>query len=159
MGFSDDSDTKESTRECRIHGFDPWVRDPLKEEMATHSSILAWEIWWTEEPGGLQSMVSQRIRRDWVSTVSDGWTPRKWSPNYWFIAKPFMFLSQTILPTLLMTIEPQRPHGSAYLYFLLFPEYICFHFPMSLFMLFLIYLPFSSFKAHVNMFKVHVKYF
>ena len=30
--------------------------DPLKEEMATHSSILAWKILWTEEPGGLQSM-------------------------------------------------------------------------------------------------------
>ena len=30
--------------------------DPLKKEMATHSSILAWEIPWTEEPGGLQSM-------------------------------------------------------------------------------------------------------
>ena len=38
--------------------------DPLEEEMATHSSILAWEISWTEEPGGLQSMVSQRIRHD-----------------------------------------------------------------------------------------------
>ena len=33
--------------------------DPLKEEMATHSSILAWTIPWTEEPGGLQSMGSQ----------------------------------------------------------------------------------------------------
>ena len=33
--------------------------DPLEEEMATHSSILAWEILWTEEPGGLQSMGSQ----------------------------------------------------------------------------------------------------
>ena len=33
--------------------------DPLEEEMATHSSILAWEISWTEEPGGLQSMGSQ----------------------------------------------------------------------------------------------------
>ena len=32
--------------------------DPLEEEMATHSSILAWEIPWTEEPGGLQSMGS-----------------------------------------------------------------------------------------------------
>ena len=31
-------------------------RDPLEEEMATHSSILAWRIPWTEEPGGLQSM-------------------------------------------------------------------------------------------------------
>ena len=34
--------------------------DPLEEEMATHCSILAWEILWTEEPGGLQSMGSQK---------------------------------------------------------------------------------------------------
>ena len=34
--------------------------DPLKKEMATHSSIVAWEIPWTEEPGGLQSMGSQK---------------------------------------------------------------------------------------------------
>ena len=33
--------------------------DPLEEDMATHSSILAWRIPWTEEPGGLQSMVSK----------------------------------------------------------------------------------------------------
>ena len=38
----------------------PGQEDPLEEEMATHSSILAWEIPWTEEPGGLQSMGSQR---------------------------------------------------------------------------------------------------
>ena len=37
---------------------------PLEEEMATHSSILGWEIPWTEEPGGLQSMWLQRVRRD-----------------------------------------------------------------------------------------------
>ena len=36
--------------------------DPLEEEMATHSSILAWSIPWTEEPGGLQTMGSQRVR-------------------------------------------------------------------------------------------------
>ena len=36
-------------------------QDPPEEEMATHSSILAWEILWTEEPGGLQSMGSQRV--------------------------------------------------------------------------------------------------
>ena len=35
--------------------------DPLEKEMATHSSILAWRIPWTEEPGGLQSMGSQRV--------------------------------------------------------------------------------------------------
>ena len=38
--------------------------DLLEKEMATHSSILAWEIPWTEEPGGLQSMGSQRVRCD-----------------------------------------------------------------------------------------------
>ena len=38
--------------------------DLLKKEMATHSSILAWEIPWTEEPGGLQSTGSQRVRYD-----------------------------------------------------------------------------------------------
>ena len=38
--------------------------DPLEKGMATHSSILAWRILWTEEPGGLQSMGSQRVRRD-----------------------------------------------------------------------------------------------
>ena len=36
----------------------------LEEEMATHSSILAWEIPWTEEPGGLQSVGSQRVGHD-----------------------------------------------------------------------------------------------
>ena len=46
-----------------------WVRslgweDPLEKEMATHSSILAWEIPWMEEPGGLQSTASQRVRHD-----------------------------------------------------------------------------------------------
>ena len=38
--------------------------DPLEKEMATHSSILAWRIPWTEEPGRPQSMGSQRVRQD-----------------------------------------------------------------------------------------------
>ena len=38
--------------------------DPLEKEMATHSSILAWEIPWTEDPGGLQSMGLQRVGYD-----------------------------------------------------------------------------------------------
>ena len=37
--------------------------DPLEEGTATHSSVLAWRIPWTEEPGGLQSMGSHRVRR------------------------------------------------------------------------------------------------
>ena len=42
---------------------DPWVgqKDPLEKEMATHCSIIAWEIPWAEEPSGLQSMGSQRV--------------------------------------------------------------------------------------------------
>ena len=40
--------------------------DPMEKEMATHSSILSWEIPWTEEPGGLQSTGSQRVRHNWV---------------------------------------------------------------------------------------------
>ena len=45
--------------------------DPLEKEMATHSTILAWEILWTEEPGGLQSKDSQRAGHDWATnTVS-----------------------------------------------------------------------------------------
>ena len=38
--------------------------DPLEKEMAIHSSILAWEIPWTEEPGGLESTWSQRVGHD-----------------------------------------------------------------------------------------------
>ena len=42
----------------------PVQEEPLEEEMAAHSRILAWKISWTEEPGGLQSMGSQRVRDD-----------------------------------------------------------------------------------------------
>ena len=44
--------------------------DPLEEEMATHSSILAWRIPWTEGPGGLQFMGSQRVGHDWVAELN-----------------------------------------------------------------------------------------
>ena len=44
-------------------------RSPEKE-MATHSSILAWKIPWTEEPGRLQSMGSQRVRHDWATSLT-----------------------------------------------------------------------------------------
>ena len=54
-----------------------WVRflgweDPLEEEMATHSSILAWEIPWTEEPGGLQTMGLQRVGQDLAAEDAHG---------------------------------------------------------------------------------------
>ena len=49
-------------RETRVQSLGQ--EDPLEEEMATHSRILAWRIPWTEEPGGLQSMGSLRVGHD-----------------------------------------------------------------------------------------------
>ena len=51
-----------------------WIRslgweDPLEEGMATHSSVPAWRILWTEEPGGLQSMGLQRVGYEWVTNT------------------------------------------------------------------------------------------
>ena len=48
---------------------DPWVRRAPGEGNATHSSILAWQIPWTEEPEGLQSMGSQRVGHYWVTNT------------------------------------------------------------------------------------------
>ena len=50
--------------DARDLGWIPGLEDPLEKEMATYSSILAWKIPWTEEPGGLQSMGLQRVRDD-----------------------------------------------------------------------------------------------
>ena len=52
-----------------------WIRflneeDPLEEEMATHSSILAWRSPWTEKPGRLQSLRSQRVGHDLVTKTA-----------------------------------------------------------------------------------------
>ena len=46
--------------------------DPLEEGMSTHSSMLAWRILWKEEPGGLQSVGSQRVSHDWVTNTTTG---------------------------------------------------------------------------------------
>ena len=52
----------QETQEMRVRSLGQ--EDPLEEGMATHSSILAWRIPWTEVPGGLQSMGSQRVWHD-----------------------------------------------------------------------------------------------
>ena len=60
----------------------------LEEAMAPHSSTLAWKIPWTEEPGGLQSMWSWRVRHDWATSLSLStfmhWR-RKWQPTPVFL--------------------------------------------------------------------------
>ena len=70
MGFPGGSDGKEST--CNAGDLVPplgW-EGPLEKRMATHSSILAWRIPWTEDPGRLLSRGSQRVGHDWVTSVS-----------------------------------------------------------------------------------------
>ena len=57
------------TVKCLSTMWETWVRylsreDPLEKEMAAHSSAIAWKIPWTEEPGRLQSMESQRVGHD-----------------------------------------------------------------------------------------------
>ena len=66
MGIPGASDSKESICNAGDQGLIPGREDPLEKEMATHSSVLACRIPWTEEPGELQSMQSQRIGHDWV---------------------------------------------------------------------------------------------
>ena len=51
--------------------------DPLEKALATHASILAWKIPGTENPGGLQSMESQRVRNDWLIKHSTAYTNHK----------------------------------------------------------------------------------
>ena len=61
-GLSYGSDGKDSACIAEDSGSIPGLEDPLEKEMATHSSILAWRISWTEDPGGLKSMESQKSR-------------------------------------------------------------------------------------------------
>ena len=62
QGFLGSSNGKESACSAGDSGSSLGQEDPLEKGLATHSSILAWRIPWTEEPGRLQSMDSQRVR-------------------------------------------------------------------------------------------------
>ena len=71
-GFPRGSDSRESA--CSADS-STWVQflgqeDPLEKGLATGSTILAWRIPWTEEPGGLQSRGSQRVGHDWMTSLS-----------------------------------------------------------------------------------------
>ena len=70
MGFPGGSEVKASACNVGDLCLIPGLEDPLEKEMATHSSILAWRIPWTEEPGGLQSMGSQRVGHDSAASLT-----------------------------------------------------------------------------------------
>ena len=63
------SDGKESTCSAGDPVRSLGQEDPLEKEMATHSSILAWKIPWMEDPGRLQSVGSQRVGHDWMTSL------------------------------------------------------------------------------------------
>ena len=64
MGKTGGSEVKASARNAGDPGSIPGSGRSLEKEMATHSSILVWEIPWIQEPGGLQPMGSQRLKHD-----------------------------------------------------------------------------------------------
>ena len=70
-GFPGSSVGKESACSARDPGLILGQEDPLEKEMANHSSILAWKISWLKEPGGLQSMGSQRVGHNWVTWATN----------------------------------------------------------------------------------------
>ena len=99
--------------------WDMWVRslnqdNPLEKGTATHSSILAWRIPWTEEPGGLWSTGSQRVRHDWsdwARTRSDSKGPKCcWCREYdtWHNV-PLRYLRRYLRMSL--DIMPESEHG------------------------------------------------
>ena len=67
MGFSGDPDGKESAPSGETWIWSLGWEELLEKETAIHSSILAWTIPWTEDPGRLQSMGSQRVGHDWAA--------------------------------------------------------------------------------------------
>ena len=71
MGFPGGSDSKKSACNAGNWVWSLGQEDPLEKVIATHSRILAWRIPWTGEPGGLQSIRSQRINLTTVKLLAD----------------------------------------------------------------------------------------
>ena len=79
-GFPGGSAVKNLPANAGDLGFIPGWEDPLEKGMATHSSTLAWLSPWTEEPGGLQSLGSQRVRHDWAHRAAAAHSPPNLPP-------------------------------------------------------------------------------
>ena len=102
--------------------------DPLEYEMAAPSSILAWRIPWTEEPGELQAIVWQRVRHDWACTSTYVWCFREAACDVLSFVRLRVTCSHTLaqiyygkvqmsLPHLLWTFREMEPTACAYLVF------------------------------------------
>ena len=92
-------------RGCWSFWFNPWVSNISGVGNGIHSSILAWEIPWTEEPNGLQSIESERVSHDWVTKHVSFFALRFYF-RYW-IFKSLFILSLSLSPLLLLSL----PHS------------------------------------------------
>ena len=98
--------------------------DPLQKEMATHSSIHSWKIPWTEEPGGLQCMGSQRVGHDWATSLH--FTPFSpitlWSGHAGFCWIPYVPCSSCLKTghKLFLLIKVFLPPSSSLILYLLY---------------------------------------
>ena len=94
-------------QEAQVQSLDQ--EDPLEKEMATHSSILAWRIPWTEEPGRLQSMGLQRVGLDWVTNTFTYFTHTSHSVYISYVpAVPYLMISAFGNHLFLMTCLQSR---------------------------------------------------
>ena len=93
--------------------------DPLEKEMATHSSILAWRIPWTEEPGGLQSMESQRVRHNWATntftSIRKAWTQLIQLANFAYEAIQGQQIKETGSMSYICCMVRPEPFGQTHL--------------------------------------------
>ena len=77
--------------------------DPLEEEMATHSSILAWRIPWTKKSGGLQSTGSQRVKHNLAHTLfQQVWPQSEMLSSFLFLPLFLSFLLSSFIPFFLL---------------------------------------------------------
>ena len=124
-GLPGGSDGKECVCSAGDPGSTSGQEDPLENRMATHCSILAWEIPWTEEPGGLQSMGHKRVRHDFTTKQQHSIT----EPSLmgfkvgWFYNKLWYILSFSpkngLIFKLLIILIIGVPHGFCFINLLL----------------------------------------
>ena len=102
MSFPGGSEVKASACNAGDPVWSLGWEDPLEKEMATHSSILAWRIPWTEEPGGLQFTGSQRVGHDWATSLSLYYTIRPFCLSILYI----IFYFASVIPKLTIDLFP-----------------------------------------------------
>ena len=97
--------------------------DPLEKEMATLSSNLAWRIPWTQEPGQLQSMGSQRVEHEWatsLSFLSFFWSDNRERDSVFLL--PFL---SSECSSMCLSLQFYQFHGLSYPLHLLYPKLLC----------------------------------